>query len=66
MPKTKKAAAADAGKDGRKRAKKAKKEAVLIRFDETQLGLIDDRAERMGLSRAAWVRMAVARLLEQA
>jgi hypothetical protein len=66
MPKTKKAAATDAGKDGRKRAKKAKKEAVLIRFDETQLGLIDDRAERMGLSRAAWVRMAVARLLEQA
>lgn len=48
-----------------KKAKKAKKEAVIIRFDDEQLPLIDARADALGLSRAAWVRMVVARALAE-
>lgn len=46
-----------------KKAKKAKKEAVLIRFEDAQLAAIDSQAEALGLSRAAWVRMVVAKAL---
>lgn len=46
-----------------KKAKKAKKEAVLIRFDDSQLAAVDVQAETLGLSRAAWVRMVVAKAL---
>jgi len=48
-----------------KKAKKAKKEAVIIRFDDEQLPLIDSRADALSLSRAAWVRMVVARALAE-
>lgn len=52
-------------KDKKKAKKKDKKnkEAVIIRFDDAQLPLIDGRAETLGLSRAAWVRMVVAQAL---
>lgn len=46
-----------------KKEKKAKKEAVLIRFEDAQLAKIDAQAESLGLSRAAWVRMVVAKAL---
>lgn len=48
-----------------KKAKKAKKnkEAVMLRFEEEQLSAIDARADALGLSRAAWVRMVVAKVL---
>lgn len=46
-----------------KKKDKKKKEAVIIRFDDAQLPLIDARAEALGLSRAAWVRMVVATAL---
>lgn len=46
-----------------KRKDKKNKEAVIIRFDDAQLPLIDGRAEALGLSRAAWVRMVVAQAL---
>lgn len=49
-------------KKGKKKHKKSK-EAVIIRFDDTQLPQIDARAEALGLSRAAWVRMVVAKAL---
>lgn len=41
-----------------------KKEPVIVRFDEATLKAIDDKAEKMGLSRAAWVRMVAARALK--
>ncbi len=44
-------------------AKKAKKEPVLLRFDDETLRKIDLDARRLGLSRAAWVRMVVAERL---
>ncbi|MGE5504874.1 MAG: hypothetical protein ACM31L_10660 [Actinomycetota bacterium] len=46
-----------------KKAKKKNKEAVLLRFEGEQLAVIDQRAESLGLSRAAWVRMVVAQVL---
>ncbi|CAA7617112.1 Histone H1 [Candidatus Terasakiella magnetica] len=49
-------------KKAKKKAKKSK-EAVIIRFDDEQLPQIDARAEAIGLSRAAWVRMVVAQAL---
>jgi len=49
-----------------KKHKKNKKEAVIIRFEDDQLPLIDTRAEALGLSRAAWVRMVVSRALAEA
>ena len=54
-----------AKKDKKKAKKKDKKnkEAVIIRFDDAQLPLIDARAEAVGLSRGAWVRMVVAQAL---
>ena len=54
-----------AHKKDRKKVKKEKKnkEAVIIRFEDVQLPLIDKRAEALGLSRAAWVRMVVAQAL---
>jgi hypothetical protein len=45
-------------------AKKQKKEPVLLRFDDHTLRKIDQEAKRLGLSRAAWVRMVVAERLE--
>lgn len=50
----------------RKKDKKAKKnkEAVVLRFEGDQLALVDQRAEALGLSRAAWVRMVVAQALD--
>ena len=55
----------DKAKDKKKKDKKKdkKKEAVLIRFENSQLEKIDGRAEALGLSRAAFVRMAVAQTL---
>jgi hypothetical protein len=50
-------------KKARKKEKKKNKEAVIIRFDDAQLPQIDARAEALGLSRAAWVRMVVATAL---
>jgi len=43
--------------------KKNKKEPVLLRFDDQTLRQIDQDAKRLGLSRAAWVRMVVAERL---
>ena len=45
-------------------AKRQKKEPVIVRFDPGQLAIIDRKAAALGLSRAAWVRMAIARILE--
>lgn len=57
----------DKDKDKKKKKKdKKNKEAVIIRFDDTQLPQIDNRAVALGLSRAAWVRMVVAQALAQA
>jgi len=50
-------------KKDKKKEKKVKKEAVLIRFEDSQLAAIDIQAEALGLSRAAWVRMVVAKAL---
>jgi predicted DNA binding CopG/RHH family protein len=50
-------------KDKGKKKKDKKKEAVLIRFEDAQLTEIDANADALGLSRAAWVRMVVARAL---
>ncbi len=47
-----------------KEKKKKKKEAVVIRFERDQLARIDERAEALGLTRGAWVRMTVAQRLE--
>lgn len=49
-------------KKAKKKDKKSK-EAVIIRFDDAQLPQIDASAEALGLSRAAWVRMVVAKAL---
>ncbi len=46
-------------------AKKTKKEPVLLRFDDETLRKIDAAAKRLGLSRAAWVRMVVAERLDE-
>lgn len=59
-------AAKKPGKKDKRKAKrkdKKNKEAVIIRFDDAQLPLIDASAEALGLSRAAWVRMVVAQAL---
>lgn len=50
-------------KDKGKKKKHKKKEAVIIRFEDAQLLEIDSSADALGLSRAAWVRMVVARAL---
>lgn len=47
-----------------KKKHKKNKEAVIIRFDGDHIRLIDERAEAIGLTRAAWVRMAVAQALK--
>ena len=52
----------DKGKATKKKDKK-NKEAVIIRFDDDHLRQIDASAEALGLSRAAWVRMVVAKAL---
>jgi hypothetical protein len=61
------------GKDKEKHKDKSKdkikvktskdKEAVLIRFEDEQLTMMDARATELGLSRAAWLRMVVAKAL---
>lgn len=51
------------GKEKEKHKKRKDKEAVLIRFEDDQLGLMDERAAALGLSRAAWVRMVVSKAL---
>jgi hypothetical protein len=53
-------------KEKKEKKEKKNKEAVLIRFDDDQLPQIDARAEAIGLSRAAWVRMVVAQALAKA
>lgn len=50
-------------KDKKKKKEKKKKEAILVRFDPDQLAAIDERAESLGLNRAAWLRMTVAQAL---
>lgn len=50
-------------KDKGKKKKGKKKEAVIIRFEDAQLVEIDTSADALGLSRAAWVRMVVAKAL---
>jgi predicted HicB family RNase H-like nuclease len=42
---------------------KTRKEPVLLRFEDETLRKIDQDAKRLGLSRAAWVRMVVAERL---
>ena len=59
----KKEKAKEKDKDKRKKKDKKNKEAVIIRFEDGQLTLIDARAETLGLARAAWVRMVVAQAL---
>jgi hypothetical protein len=46
-----------------KRPKKKNKEAVVLRFEGEQLAAVDERAQALGLSRAAWVRMIVSQAL---
>ncbi len=46
-----------------KSEKRKDKEAVLIRFEDEQLTLMDERAADLGLSRAAWLRMVVSKAL---
>jgi hypothetical protein len=56
----------DKGKDkgkGKEHKKRKDKEAVLIRFEDDQLSMMDARAAALGLSRAAWLRMVVAKAL---
>jgi len=53
----------DKSKGKEKHKKRKDKEAVLIRFEDDQLGLVDERAAALGLSRAAWVRMVVSKAL---
>ncbi|CAA7622041.1 hypothetical protein [Magnetospirillum sp. SS-4] len=53
-------------KDKKDKKEKKNKEAVIIRFDDAQLPQIDAQAEALGLSRAAWVRMVVAKALAKA
>lgn len=43
---------------------KLKKKPVILRFDDAMLDEIDRRADSMGLGRAAWVRMTVAKALQ--
>jgi predicted DNA binding CopG/RHH family protein len=52
-------------KEKAKKKKGKKKEAVIIRFEDSQLSQIDSNAEALGLSRAAWVRMVVSQALAQ-
>jgi hypothetical protein len=44
---------------------KVLKEPVILRFDPPMLAKLDQRAERSGLSRSAFVRMVVAKALEE-
>lgn len=53
----------DKAKGKEKHKKRKDKEAVLIRFEDDQLELMDERAAALGLSRAAWVRMVVSKAL---
>jgi outer membrane biosynthesis protein TonB len=62
LEKEKKKKSKEKNKD-KKRKDKKKKEAVLIRFEDDQLGKIDSQAGALGLSRAAWVRMVVSQAL---
>jgi predicted DNA binding CopG/RHH family protein len=50
-------------KEKGKKKKNKKKEAVIIRFENDQLAGIDAKADALGLSRAAWVRMVVSQAL---
>jgi hypothetical protein len=43
--------------------KKKEKEVVLVRFEREQLAEINARADSLGLSRAAWLRMTVSQVL---
>lgn len=54
------------GKKVKEKKKKKNKSAVIIRFDDEHIPLVDARAEALGLSRAAWVRMVVAQALTKA
>ena len=45
--------------EGKRGARKKRKEPVIIRFDEETLARVDQAAESRGLSRAALVRMLV-------
>jgi predicted DNA binding CopG/RHH family protein len=53
----------DKSKGKEKHKKRKDKEAVLIRFEDEQLTLMDERAAALGLSRAAWLRMLVSKAL---
>jgi hypothetical protein len=53
----------DKSKGKEKHKKRKDKEAVLIRFEDEQLTLMDERAAALGLSRAAWLRMVVSKAL---
>jgi predicted DNA binding CopG/RHH family protein len=50
-------------KNKKEHKKRKDKEAVLIRFEDEQLTMMDQRAAALGLSRAAWLRMIVAKAL---
>jgi len=59
----KKAKAKEKEKSKKDHKKRKDKEAVLIRFEDEQLTMMDARAAALGLSRAAWLRMIVAKAL---
>ncbi len=59
-----KAAEKVADKASHKKHKK-NKEPVIIRFEDEHLVAINARADALGLSRAAWVRMVVAKALAE-
>ena len=61
--KGKKAKDKEKSKGKEKHKKRKDKEAVLIRFEDEQLTLMDERAAALGLSRAAWLRMLVSKAL---
>lgn len=51
--------------EGKQKVAKVRKKEVILRFDPPVLAKLDERADRSGLSRSAWVRMVVAKALEE-
>lgn len=55
---------ADAAAPVSTRAARTTKEPIILRFDAPVIDRIDERAKLIGLSRSAWVRMVVAKALD--
>lgn len=47
-----------------KRVKKGKKVQITLTITEAMLERVDDRASQIGQSRAAWINLAIAQMLE--